>query len=49
MNIRNNIKSKVERNILKNYQEVLEAEKNHPEDFVTFNSVDGMKKYFDSL
>lgn len=35
--------------IKQNYNDILDAEINHPENIVTFNTVEEMKKYFDSL
>ena len=35
--------------ILKNYNDILDAEINHPENIVTFNTAEEMIAYFDSL
>ncbi len=46
---RNNIKSEVEKKILKNYQEILDTEISHPENIVILRSVEEIRSHFDSL
>lgn len=49
MNNQNNINFEVEKKILKNYQEILDAEKNHPENIVTLRNEKEIDAYFNSL
>ncbi len=46
---RNDINPEVEEKILKNYQEILNIEINHPENVVTLRSVEEIRNHFDSL
>ena len=49
MNIQKNMRPEVVEKILKNYQEILDAEINHPEDVMTFDNFEEFKKHMDSL
>lgn len=43
------MKHEAEKNILKNYNDILDAEINHPEDIMTFDTVEEMIKHFNSI
>lgn len=49
MKINEEIIPEVAAKILKNYNDILNAEKNHPEDIVTFSDFKEFKKYMNSI